>query len=63
MVTKSASSTTMVYTLRSPGRSVPLFSLKDELSIVAKYSDRLMRMSEWAYMMRFRARVCGGEED
>lgn len=35
-----------------------MFSRKEEPNIVAKYSDRLARISAWAHMMRFRATVC-----
>ena len=45
-VTKSASSRTTVYTFRSPGRMEFAFSEKDEESMVAKYSDLRVRMSE-----------------
>lgn len=62
MVTKSASSTIIVYILRSAAVfGVATFSENDELSIVAKYSDRRVRMSECAYMTRFRTRGCAAE--
>ena len=58
IVTKSASSTITLYTLRSPGWRGAVFSRNDEPSMVAKYSDRLVRMSACAHMMRLRATVC-----
>ncbi len=58
MVSKSASSTTIVQTFRSPGFCD--VSANEEASRVAKYSDRRLRMSEWAYITRFLAR---GEEE
>lgn len=62
-VTKSASSTIIVYVLRSPADFGPAtFSENAEESIVAKYSDRRVRMSEWAYMTRLRTKVDGTEE-
>jgi hypothetical protein len=52
MVTKSASSTTTVWILRSPHGTV---SENAEESMEAKYSDLRIRISEWAYITRFRA--------
>ena len=62
MLTKSASSTTTVWVLRSPGARVA-FSAKDEFSMVAKYSDLWMRISECAYRIRLRAMVRPDEEE
>lgn len=63
MVTKSASSTMMVYILRSPADFGVVFSLKAELSIVAKYSDLCVSMSECAYMILLRASLALDDVD
>ena len=46
MVTKSASSTVIVYVFRSPGDFGAAFSAKAEFSMVAKYSDLWVKISE-----------------
>lgn len=48
IVTKSASSTMMVYVLRSPGDLGAAFSENAEFNMVAKYSDLCINISEWA---------------
>lgn len=52
----------MVYNFLSCKPPEAEFSAKDDSNIVAKYSDLRFKISECAYMIRFRARACEDEE-